>query len=219
MKYSAVIFDFDYTLADTEEAIVTCFRAVLGAHGAEADADAIKRTIGWTLEQAFETLLGETDPVRLAALRKEYVAVADEHMVDMTRFYDGALALLRALRTAGVKVGVVSTKYRYRIFASFLRYGAENLVDLIVGSEDVTRFKPEPDGLLLWAERMGIASEETLYVGDHTVDARASQAAGMAFAGVAQGMTARTELEAFPHIAVVDSISELGRVLGIAVGM
>lgn len=54
MKYTTYLFDFDYTLADSSRGIVICFRNVLERHGHTGISDeAIKRTIGKTLEDSF----------------------------------------------------------------------------------------------------------------------------------------------------------------------
>ena len=55
MKYTTYLFDFDYTLADSSRGIVICFRNVLERHGHTGISDeAIKRTIGKTLEDSFK---------------------------------------------------------------------------------------------------------------------------------------------------------------------
>ena len=59
MKYTTYLFDFDYTLADSSRGIVICFRNVLERHGHTGISDeAIKRTIGKTLEDSFSILSG-----------------------------------------------------------------------------------------------------------------------------------------------------------------
>ena len=50
MNYSAYLFDFDYTLADSSKGIVKCYHIVLERHGFNNNTDEeIKRTIGKTL--------------------------------------------------------------------------------------------------------------------------------------------------------------------------
>ena len=69
MSYQVYLFDFDYTLADSSRGIVMCFRHVLERNGyADVTDEAIRRTIGKTLEESFSILTGVTDPDRLAAL-------------------------------------------------------------------------------------------------------------------------------------------------------
>ncbi len=66
MNYKTYLFDFDYTLADSSRGIVKCFRIVLTRHQYLTVTDeAIKRTIGKTLEESFSILTGITDPEQL----------------------------------------------------------------------------------------------------------------------------------------------------------
>ena len=84
-QYTTYLFDFDYTLADSSRGIVTCFRHVLDRHGFTAVTDdAIKRTIGKTLEDSFALLTGIGDPAQLAGFKSEYVKEADVHMTANT---------------------------------------------------------------------------------------------------------------------------------------
>ena len=88
MKYTTYLFDFDYTLADSSRGIVICFRNVLERHGHTGISDeAIKRTIGKTLEDSFSILSGITTPETLAEYKKEYVKEADTYMTVNTLFF------------------------------------------------------------------------------------------------------------------------------------
>lgn len=208
--YKAYLFDFDYTLADSSRGIVICFREVLDRHGfGRVTDEAIRRTIGKTLEESFSLLTGETDPGVLSAWRKEYVKAADSHMTVNTRLFPETLTVLRALREAGAKVGIISTKYRYRILELLGQYEPERLLDLVVGGEDVTEPKPSPQGLSLALDRLGLRPDEALYLGDSTVDAETARAAGVDFAGVLHGVTTRAELAAYPHVAIWEDLSPL----------
>ena len=61
MRYTTYLFDFDYTLADSSRGIVMCFRHVLERNGyTDVTDEAIRRTIGKTLEESFSILTGVT---------------------------------------------------------------------------------------------------------------------------------------------------------------
>lgn len=208
--YKAYLFDFDYTLADSSRGIVMCFKDVLDRHGYTGiDDDTIKRTIGLTLEEAFTEMTGETDPATLAGWRKEYVSVADRLMNAATVLFDEVPDLLDALKERGVKTGIISTKYRYRIEDFLLRHFDRVPVDIIVGGEDVKSAKPSPEGIEDAMARLGVERDEVLYCGDSTVDAATAVNAGVDFAGVLHGVTPRGKLEQFPHVAVVDDLRAL----------
>ena len=207
-RYTIYIFDFDYTLVDSSRGIVTCFRHVLGNHGHTGVTDTeIKRTIGKTLEESFSILTGITEARTLADYKREYVKAADVHMTANTFFFPETIEVLETLKSQGAVLGIVSTKFRYRILDLFEKTGHDGLVDFIVGGEDVTAAKPDPEGLLLAIGRAsGGGKSEVLYVGDSVVDAATEQAAGTDFAGVLHGMTTCEELKTYPHVAIVDDL-------------
>ncbi len=188
MSVRAVLFDFDFTLGDSAEGIVHCTRAAFGDLGlVPPDAAAIRRTIGVTLQQSFHTLTGDDSPVRAEEYRCRYVAHADVLMSEMTTVYEPAGAVLASMRSRGVATAVVSTKYRYRIESILDRFGLGGAVDFIVGGEDVTHHKPDPEGLQRAIAHLGIDPAHALYVGDHPVDGHAAARAGVRFVRVRTG--------------------------------
>lgn len=209
-KYSVYVFDFDLTLADSSEGILKCFQHTLSEFGYEVPDDTtIYNTIGLTLEQAFTVLVGVTDKEKIAQMRKCYVKKADEVMVKCTRFYDNAIAVLQVLQSAGVKVGIVSTKYAYRIRDSFAQQAGSFPVDEIVGGEDVSAHKPDPEGLNMIIKRFNAENYQVLYIGDSYIDAQTAQNAGVDFAGVTTGSTTRQEFEKYPNVFIGDSLLEI----------
>ena len=205
--YKAYLFDFDYTLADSSRGIVMCFRNVLAMHGHDGISDeSIKRTIGKTLEESFTILTGIDDKETLAAYRKEYVAQADRLMTANTVLFPETLDVLSRLKERGARIGIISTKYRYRILALLGKKLPEGFLDIIVGGEDVKTPKPSPEGLTFAISHLGLEAAEVLYCGDSTVDAETARNAGVDFAGVLHGMTTREELEAYPHAGIVTSL-------------
>jgi phosphoglycolate phosphatase len=69
--YTTYLFDFDYTLADSSKGIVECFHIVLDRNNwPDVSDDAIKRTIGMTLEDSFAQLTGVNDPDILSSLTR-----------------------------------------------------------------------------------------------------------------------------------------------------
>lgn len=210
MNYTICLFDFDYTLADSSRGIVTCFRNVLNRHGYIRPTDEdIKRTIGKTLEESFSILSGVTDARQLAEFKKEYVKEADTHMTVNTRLFPETRSVLTALKDSGVRIGIISTKFRYRIKELLDQYFSDDFLDIIIGGEDVKTPKPSPEGLLLAIERLHATKAETLYIGDSTVDAETAQRAGVDFAGITHGMTTDEELQQYPHKRIMSSLEEL----------
>ena len=102
MNYKTYLFDFDYTLADSSRGIVKCFRIVLTRHQYLTVTDeAIKRTIGKTLEESFSILTGITDPAQLEAFRQEYRLEADVHMNVNTRLFPRHIVYTKRIEETG----------------------------------------------------------------------------------------------------------------------
>lgn len=212
MNYTTYLFDFDYTLADSSRGIVTCFRNVLNRHHyMDVTDEAIKRTIGKTLEDSFSILTGITDPERLTAFKQEYRLEADVHMNINTRLFPDTLSTLKELKKRGACIGIISTKYRFRILSFLDDYLPEGFLDIVVGGEDVKAAKPSPEGVRFALEHLGSTPQETLYIGDSTVDAETAQNAGVDFAGVLNGMTTAEELRQYPHRIIMQQLEELVR--------
>jgi len=205
----AVLFDFDFTLGDSADAIVQCSRAAFVDMGLEpALAAAIRRTIGLTLQESFHVLTSDSDPDRGEEYRRRYVAHADSAMTAMTSLYPHSASVLANVRTRGLGTAIVSTKYRYRIKAILESAGLADAVDVIIGGEDVEHAKPHPAGLHRALAGLGVDSGAALYVGDHPVDGHAARQAGVRFVRVLSGENLGDE--SWEGIDAVATIADIG---------
>ncbi|AKH95237.1 HAD family hydrolase [Elizabethkingia anophelis] len=209
-KYNTYIFDFDYTLADSSKGIIMCFHYVLENHGYHDISDhQIKLTIGKTLEESFSILTSVTDKETLTLYAKEYVKKADDWMTANTVLFPETSSVLHALKERGYKIGIVSTKYRYRIMEFVEKEFPKGFFDIVVGAEDVTAHKPDPSGLILAIKHLQSDLERCLYIGDSIIDAKTAQAIGVDFYEALNGITTREELLVYPHIKIADNLNDL----------
>ena len=210
----AIIFDFDYTLGDTTNGIVQSARYALEQMGEEERSyEEIKKTIGLSLSETYKTLTGNTDEVRADRFFDLFKEKADEVMVDSAELYPGVKEMLVSLREQGYRIGIVTTKFAYRVRSIMKKFDAEDLFDVYIGVGDVTKVKPDPEGLLLAVEKLGVTVDDVLYVGDSYVDAKAAEAAGMKFAGVLTGTTTREKFERYPQESLQDTVVDVYRTL------
>lgn len=114
----------------------------------------------------------------------------------------------------------LNARYDFSVFTGRLRYEAQMTLDRfaahlkfhpVVGDDDVSKGKPDPEGIL----KIGNAS---CYIGDTVDDARSARAAGVPFIGVGnvrdEGHAKTVALmESEGAIAIIESINELERVL------
>lgn len=212
-KYTALIFDFDYTLGDTTLSIAASINYALERLGyAPRSVGEIRKTIGYPLQIAFRMLTGESDAEKERRFFDEFQIKADEVMTADARLYPDTE---RLLRTWGRKyaIGIVSTKHRFRIEDILRKFALTDCVSVVVGNEDVEYEKPDPESVLLAVRLIGVQPGQALYVGDSLVDAEAAARAGIDFAGVTTGTTTREQFEAFPAVAVVRDLKDLEAML------
>lgn len=210
MDYKIYLFDFDYTLANSEKGIVGCFQRVLRNNNyPEIPVEEIKRTIGLTMEDSLSCLTGEKDAAVIHRLQLQYRKESDELMTKNTFFFPQTIPTLAALKARGCKVGIISTKTRARIREKFVQDQATHLVDIIIGREDVRSPKPDPEGLLLAQLRLQAEKTEILYTGDSLIDARAAQNAAIDFAAVTTGTTSAADFAPLPHKKIITDIGQL----------
>lgn len=206
--YEAVIFDYDFTLGDSAYGIAVSCNYALGKLGyTEKTGNEIRRTIGLSLKEVFRTLTGSDDgdaAERFAALFRER---ADEVIAESAVMYEDALPTLSELRRCGFKTAIVTSKFHYRIDEILRKFNAESLIDEIVGGDDVSREKPDPEGLLKAIEALGVDKREVLYVGDCLVDAKTAQSAGVDFAAVLTGTT--TDFFDYDNVFIADNLQDI----------
>lgn len=210
----SVIFDFDYTLADSSQGIFECINFALCEMGLDhVSEEAACRTIGLSLAETFLTLGKHHEPQRCDEFHRLFVQRADEVMVNRTVLYETVPDMVEALRERGLKLGIVSTKYRSRINGVLKREALEHGFEIVIGGDDVAQHKPHPQGLFEAIERLECSPESTVYVGDSLVDAELAKRAGVPLVVVLSGVTPRDHFESYGPLGVLENISHLPRFL------
>lgn len=214
---AAIVFDFDLTLVDSSQGFVVCHTYAALRHGLTPPTlPAILRTIGTPLPVVFRRLYGDDHASLSEAYLKDYQAKADDVMSDLTVYIDGAKDALTKLAAAGVPLGIVSQKLRYRVDDVLRRGGVIDKFAVVLGGDDVAALKPDPAGLLAAVDKLGVHPGDAIYVGDTTIDAETAERAGTAFVGVLTGVTSADDFAPYEPAACLESVKLLPGLLGIA---
>lgn len=210
MQYKAVIFDFDYTLGDSTDGIILSVNYALGKMGYEkAEREAIRKTIGLSLPETYVALTGDKQIEKGEEFRTNFVEKADEIMTNYSELYPDAREILECLKQKGIKTAVVTTKFDYRIEGILNKCHASEYIEMIVGGNNVTNPKPDPEGVLKVLAKWKLDKSEVLYVGDSLVDAKTAQSAGISFAGVTTGTTTVEHFKKYNSVGVFENLTEL----------
>ena len=206
---SAVLFDVDGTLIDTNYLHVHAWWESFEAAGHQVSAYDIHRSIGLPAEDLVEALLGHPDD--------KVVDGHAERWADMRprcRPFHRAAELLTACADRGLRVAWVTSGSEDDLGgfrAALDREGTSwrRAVHEVVSSADVERGKPHPGGLLVALDRLGCEAKEAVFVGDTTYDTRAAVAAGVRSVALLCGGIGEPELRRAGADAVVGNPSEL----------
>ncbi|MBN2085102.1 MAG: HAD-IA family hydrolase [Anaerolineales bacterium] len=200
-KFDSIIFDFDYTLADSSKGVVECVNyALAGLNLPLEKPSIIHETIGYPLEDTYQKLTGENNSEKRREFQRLFIRRADEVMAGLTILYPCVPESLRALAEHGLRLGIVSGKFRYRIHDILKRDHLLDFIEVVIGGEDVTRPKPDPAGLFSAMERMSTPKPRVLFVGDSLVDAETAMRGGVAFAAVLSGVTKKEAFANYPAL-------------------
>jgi phosphoglycolate phosphatase-like HAD superfamily hydrolase len=90
-------------------------------------------------------------------------------------------------------------------------YGIPKLA--VVSCEEVTKIKPNPEGILKLLAQLGVKKDEVIVLGDHAVDMQAAKAAGLHAIGISHGFGTPAELKEAGAIQIVDDLASLPRII------
>jgi phosphoglycolate phosphatase len=216
----AVIFDLDHTLvvsgidfAEMKSSIVSYLKERIPCSD---QLDATKPTyeiaesasqILWShgLSEAIPKVLNEINRI-MTETEMKYVSKA--------RLIEGAPETLKRLKSAGVKIGILTRSCRKYTDEILLKTGLSEFVDYVEARDDCANPKPDPTQMHLLMQKMKVKPDETIMVGDHPVDSLCARNSGVRFVGVLTGSW-DAERTAQLGQTVIPSVKDLPRLLGI----
>jgi HAD superfamily hydrolase (TIGR01509 family) len=195
MKFSAVLFDFDGVLVDTEWAIYQAWRRLFEAHGHALPLSIYTRCIGtdfatWSPKTHLEDLVGTGFDWHDLDVRRQ-----DEIMAELADAgaMPGAGALLAQLAAAGMPCAVVSSSSHHWVDGWLERLELARYFQTTVCRGDAPAIKPAPDLFLAAAERLGVRPAACLVIEDSLNGVIAARAAGMTVWAVPNRVTAELD--------------------------
>jgi phosphoglycolate phosphatase len=96
--------------------------------------------------------------------------------VKSSRLFSDTVSTLCQLKAWGCRLGLVTNTSRKAVGHYFARYGLGNYFDVVVTRNDITKLKPDPEGVLLALKRF--RGKSFFLVGDLEHDAIAAEKAG-----------------------------------------
>jgi pyrophosphatase PpaX len=192
MPFAVVLFDLDGTLVDTNDLIVKSFQHTFREKlGREVGADEIYPYFGEPLTTTMERYSKER-AVELTDFYRTFNVANHDFLI---RQFDGVLEALTALRTAGTRLGIVTSKMHEMARRGLRVSRIEAFFDTVVGMDETEKHKPEAEPALLALRQLGVEpGPHVLMVGDSRFDILCGKNAGLKTAAVAWAVTGRDAL-------------------------
>lgn len=204
-----VIFDLDGTLIDTIEGLANSVNAAMDNysfpnHSIEKYRSFVGNGVGKLVERALPDDKKHLKDEARVIFEKHY----SETMLDVLPVYDGIWDLIEYLKKNNIKMAVNTNKMD--VFAKpMIKKVFGDIFEETLGEVSHFPRKPAPDGAEYLLGKMGIASEECIYIGDSQVDIKTARNAKMKAVSVTWGFATREVLiENDPEI-MVDSPYEI----------
>jgi beta-phosphoglucomutase len=183
----ALLWDLDGVIVDSTAFHCEAYRRILREFGQDLDEEYFRRELfGRRNEDILSRLLPRLRPEELPALarRKEetYRSLLREGRLQPL---PGARELVHELARVGVRQAIVSSTPQQNVAIALESSGLSGRFQAIVSGEDVERGKPDPQGYLLGAQRLGVSPARCVVIEDAPPGIEAAKAAGMRCIGVA----------------------------------
>ena len=184
-KAKGLIFDLDGTLADTMPIHYIAWKNAAAKYGIDFSVELFSQLAGIplypTVEKLNQIFNKNIDPKELGDLKEAEF----EQNMHLTREIKIVTDLVRA--NFGKMPIAVGTGGSRRLSLKTLKIiGLQNCYDVLVTSEEVSRFKPHPETFLKCAELMDVAPQDCQVFEDGILGIQAAQSAGMMFVDVTQ---------------------------------
>ena len=204
----AVLFDLDGTLIDSIGLIVDAMHHAFEGFGGTVPADSVWMAgIGTPLFK--QLALYARSAEELDMLRERYRAYQFIHHDDVIKEYPGTTAVLEDLHARGLAMGIVTSKGDELARRGLELTGLARFLPVVVSADSVTKYKPEPEPVLLALERLGVRADEALMMGDSPHDISSGNAAGVRTIGALWGPFTREQIAVTHPTYWLSNIREL----------
>nr|WP_262000925.1 HAD family phosphatase [Microbacterium sp. Mcb102] len=177
-KPSAVLWDMDGTLVDTEPYWMAAETALVESFGGSWSHEDALQLVGSGLLDSAVILQGAGVTMEAQAIVDHLTdAVQDSLRTSGVPFRPGARELLRDLRSAGIPTGLVTMSLR-RMALSVVDLIDFEAFDLVVAGDDVDNPKPHPEPYLQAAALLDVDIADVIVIEDSPTGVRAGLAAG-----------------------------------------
>jgi phosphoglycolate phosphatase len=210
-KFKLIIFDFDGTLADSAPGIHATANAMAKIYGEPpVSMKKVTREVGTGLDNFIAGIFPrQLKKYSMQNMIKTYRHIYDKKFMAGLIIFPEVKETLAYLHGKGIKLAVVSNKLKRYVVDINKRMGIQKYFDVVLGSADVKKKKPDPYPINLLVKKYGVKKAETMLVGDSKYDMEAGHRAGVHKFFLTYGYAVRKEVEKFKPDSVTSRFADI----------
>ena len=179
--YRAILFDMDGVLVDSEPLFLSAINKLLEQEGVEPVS--VKENeeflIGTTINETWRQLkLRRPLPLPASEYIQRYDDIVRQVMMEELAPQPGVKELIEACNERGLLKAVASSSLHMWVDLKLNAIGLTGAFDAVLGGDDVSRGKPEPEIYIKAAERLGVPPDECIAIEDSPIGIAAAVASG-----------------------------------------
>jgi HAD superfamily hydrolase (TIGR01509 family) len=179
-QIEGVILDVDGTLVDSNDAHARAWVQAMREQGHDVDYDEVRQLIGMggdnLLPEALGIVKDTEEGERLSERRGE---IFQERYFPRLKAFDKVEELLGRMSKEGLRLVVASSAQADELEDLLELAGASGMIEESTSSSDAERSKPDPDIVQAALDRLGLAAEKVIMIGDSPYDIRAAADCGV----------------------------------------
>jgi phosphoglycolate phosphatase/pyrophosphatase PpaX len=210
-KYKLFIFDFDGTLGDTKECVVSSFqKSLLHNNIPIIDKSEIIHYMGLSLPEVFKKL---THAKFIDSFYKKLVAdyriFYKEFLTSKTQIFPEVAETLKILKEKKVLCTIATSKKTEFAITSCKYLEIDKYIDFYIGDDMVINKKPDPEMVIVTLKRFNIDVKDAVMVGDSTFDIEMGNALMMDTVGVTWGAHSKELLTSVHPTYLINEFPQL----------
>jgi len=208
MAEKGALFDLDGVLIDSSPFHFASWVKLGEEIGFTMTPELFRQTFGRRNDAILRRFIPDATNEQIAAWSERKEALYRQLAAGKLTPLPGARELVRALKGAGFRLAIASSTPHQNIAFALEQIGMADAFDALVGAEDVTKGKPDPEVFLTAAKRLGVPPERCIVFEDAIAGVIAAKRGGMKCVAVTTTNPRDALVEAGADL-VVDSLSEL----------
>lgn len=175
MSIKCLLFDFDGTIADTNNIIFLSLQEAVEKYtGFRPSKKDLMPVFGRLLIDQMSYFNKENAPDMAQCYKETYHKL----QFKMVKPFPGVIRCINMLKNNGIILGIVSAKTRNGIMTGLNTFGIDKCFDIIISAQDITKSKPDPEPVIKAVKKASVDFNEAIMIGDSPYDIESGNNAG-----------------------------------------